>query len=169
MFPWYYKLFAPSTILNTIVFAIINFFYPHIIVIGWCILFVMIDALTGIIAAYKQGLEDKNNNVLIDEHVIKSRKLWKTLYKIMGIVITLTMLAALQVQLEAFAPESVFPNLYLTNIVAFAFLSVEYYSVMENLYTITGHKMFKTATRIFKKKIKEKQKDIVDIVDSNDV
>lgn len=120
--------------------AILSFFAPIQTLIIWTSVFVIADLVTGILAAKKRGEE------------LKSSKLKKTIDKIVWYTLAITLAYGLDVNVLSFAV------LYLANGVAGLCCGNELYSIFENVYCITGNRVFHILTQFTTKKIEETTK-----------
>lgn len=113
------------------------FFAPLPLLIFWIFVFVIADMITGMLAAKQRG------------ELLTSKKLKRTLSKLICYMTVVLLARGINVHVLPFIE---LKACYITSgIVCF----VELFSVLENLYCITGNQVFKLLTQWGKTKMKE--------------
>lgn len=118
--------------------AILGFFEPIYVIIGWMLIFILVDMATGIYAAYCKN------------EAITSHKMQRTVIKFL-------MYGCSIVLLEGF--DKYFIKLIdcgLAEIGASIICGIELYSVFENCYKATGNEVFKILTTMTREKVEIK-------------
>jgi hypothetical protein len=114
------------------------FFEPISVLIGWMLIFIISDMITGIYASYCKGQK------------ITSHKMQRTVIKFL-------MYGGAIMLLEGFDKYFItFAELSLSKIGATIICGIELYSVFENCYKATGNIVFKVLTQFTKKEVEEK-------------
>lgn len=121
-----------------IVASVISFFEPINALILWVLIFILVDMITGVWAAYKEG------------DIITSHGLQKTIIKFLMYSTSIILLQGIDMYMLTFV------ECYLAKIGCTIICGIELYSVFENCYRITGNEVFKILTQFTSKKIEEK-------------
>lgn len=114
-----------------------SFFLPLYVLMFWMLLFVIADMLSGMLAARNRG------------EMLTSRKMKKTISKITWYASVIILVHGLDVCVLPFV------TLHAAYVVTGIICGVELFSNMENLYSITGNKVFYLLTQWTTKKIHE--------------
>jgi len=117
--------------------CVISFFEPINTLILWVLIFILVDMITGICAAYKEG------------QIITSHGLQRTIVKFLMYSISVILLQGIDAYMLTFV------NCYLAKIGCTIICGIELYSIFENCYRITGNDVFKVLTQFTCKKIKQ--------------
>lgn len=118
-----------------IIGAILSFFAPIGAFVLWMSIFVGIDLVSGIIAAKHRGEK------------LESKKLRATIDKLVWYFAAIFLAHGLDTQVLSFVV------LYLASMTTGIICGVEFYSVLENAYSITGNRVFWILTQFTNKKI----------------
>lgn len=124
-------------IVYTIIGGVGSFFLPLYILLFWMFVFVIIDMVSGMLAARYRG------------ETLCSKKMKCTVSKIMWYSSVIILVHGLDTGVLPFI------NLYAAQIVTGIICGVELFSNLENLYSITGNKVFYLLTQWTNKKIHE--------------
>lgn len=125
--------------------SICGFFQPVGVLILWLFIFVLVDLVTGIWAS------------LVEGRFMTSEGLRKTITKLFFYFLTITLAEGLDKYMVCWGG--------LAKMISAILCGIEFYSVLENFYRITGHRSFKILTQFTIKKIQEKTG--VDIEETN--
>ena len=115
----------------------IGFLAPIQVLFLWLLIFILVDLVTGVCAAWNEG------------QIITSHGLQKTVIKFITYATAVFLLHGIDVYMVVFA------NMYLARIGCTIICGIELYSIFENLYRVTGNEVFRILTQFTKKKIKE--------------
>lgn len=117
--------------------TVASFFAPLPLLIFWLFMFVIIDTITGMMAAHRRGEE------------LTSHKLKRVISKLICYMTVIILARAINFHILPFVE---LKGCYLASgIVCF----VELFSILENMYSITGNQVFKILTQWGKTKMKE--------------
>ena len=117
--------------------SLIGFFEPISVLLLWMFIFIIADTITGIHAS------------IVERKIIESCKLKAIIYKTLTYCLTIVLLEGIDKYMI------VFSTCYLANIGATIICGIEFYSILENFYRITGNKVFKVLTKFTLKKIQD--------------
>lgn len=117
--------------------SIIGFLEPINTLILWLLIFIAVDMISGVWAAYKEG------------EIITSHGLQRTIVKFLMYSATVILLQGIDVYMLTFV------ECYLAKIGCTLICGIELYSIFENCYRITGNEVFKVLTQFTVKKIKD--------------
>lgn len=121
----------------TIVGGVGSFFLPLYVLLFWMFTFVIIDMISGMLAARQRG------------ETLCSKKMKRTISKIMWYSSVIILVHGLDTGVLPFI------DLYASQIVTGIICGVELFSNLENLYSSTGNKVFYLLTQWTNKKIHE--------------
>ena len=131
-------------LLSGVFVAAIGYFLPVREMVHLVIIAITIDLIFGIIAARKR------------EEGIKSRKLWRTMYKMIISVIVIALAYSMDKEIGM--------QLQIHRFIAWVITGFEIWSILESAGQITNHKLF----RILKSFMEDKVKDVTGIDIKND-
>lgn len=117
--------------------GITAFFLPLPLLVFWVFMFVIIDMITGMLAAKNRG------------EVLTSKKLKKTLSKLICYMTIILLARGINVHVLPMV------ELYACYITSGIICFVELFSILENFYDITGNQVFRLLTQWSKMKMKE--------------
>lgn len=115
----------------------VGFFLPLPLLVFWMFMFVIVDMISGMLAAKHRG------------EILSSKKMKKTLSKL--ICYMTVILLARGINVHVLPMVELYACYITTGIICF----VEMFSILENLYCITGNQVFRLLTQWSKKKMKE--------------
>lgn len=115
----------------------IGFFLPLPLLVFWMFMFVIVDMISGMLAAKHRG------------EILSSKKMKKTLSKL--ICYMTVILLARGINVHVLPMVELYACYITTGIICF----VEMFSILENLYCITENQVFRMLTQWSKKKMKE--------------
>lgn len=132
-------------LISGVFLASIGYFLPVRNMIHVVIIAITIDLIFGIVAARKRG------------EGIKSRKLWRTMYKMIIAIIVIALAYAMDVEMGL---------VQIHKFIAWMITGFEIWSILESAGEITDHKLF----RILQHFMEDKVKDVtgIDIKDETD-
>lgn len=115
----------------------VGFFLPLPLLVFWMFMFVIVDMISGMLAAKQRG------------EILSSKKMKKTVSKLICYMTVL--LLARGINVHVLPMVELYACYITTGIICF----VEMFSIFENLYCITGNQVFRLLTQWSKKKMKE--------------
>ena len=117
--------------------SVISFLEPINTLILWLLIFIAVDMISGVWAAFKEG------------EIITSHGLQRTIVKFLMYSATIILLQGIDAYMLKFV------ECYLAKIGCTLICGIELYSIFENCYRITGNEVFKVLTQFTVKKIKD--------------
>lgn len=130
------KVFDVSKVWAYILCSIVAFFKPVGIFVLWLFIFTLIDLVIGVIASMREG------------KYMTSSGLRKTSEKFFYYFLTIFLIEGIDKYMVGWGG--------MAKIFAGILCVVEFYSILENFYRITGHRSFRILTQFTCKKIEEK-------------
>lgn len=124
-------------IIYAIVGGFTGFFLPLPLLVFWMFMFVIVDMVTGMLAAKSRG------------ELLSSKKMKKTISKLICYMTVVLLARGINVHILPMV------ELYACYIVTGIICFVEMFSILENMYCITGNQVFRLLTQWSKKKMKE--------------
>lgn len=117
--------------------AMASFFAPLPLLVFWMFMFVIVDMITGMLAAKRRN------------ELISSKKMKKTISKLICYMTVVLLARGINVHILPFV------ELYACYITTGIICFVELFSILENLYCITDNQVFRLLTQWSKQKMKE--------------
>lgn len=117
--------------------AFVGFIAPLPLLVFWLFMFVITDMITGMLAAKSRG------------ETLSSKKMKKTISKMTCYMVVVLLARAINVHVLPFV------EMYACYIASGIICFVELFSILENMYTVTGNQVFRLLTQWSKQKMKE--------------
>lgn len=130
-------MMATEKIVYGITGVFVGFVAPLPLLIFWMFMFVIADMISGMLAAKKRG------------EILSSKKMKKTVLKLLCYMVVILLARGINVHVLPFV------ELYACYIAAGIICFVELFSILENMYCITGNQVFRLLTQWSKQKMKE--------------
>lgn len=113
--------------------AFIGYFVPVVHIVTVMVIAIVIDLVIGVIAALKNGIG------------ICSRKLWRTVYKLLFAIIVVTLMYAIDKEMGV---------IELHKFIAWLITGFEVWSILENAAKICNHPIFRILQKFMNGKVK---------------